>query len=51
VCVLRANFFFVTGMSTLSFSKGKTEAGPEIHVLGRDTSGVKGIFGKVAVFR
>jgi len=51
VGVLRASFFFVTGLLTLSFVKGKIEAGPELHVLGRDTSGVRGILNKVAVFR
>jgi len=52
VGVLRAFFFFlVTGLSTLSFGKGKTEAGPELRVLGCDTSGVSGIFGKIAFFR
>jgi len=51
VGVLRAEFFFVSGLSTLSFGKGKTEAGPELHVLGCDTSGVRGILNKVVVFR
>jgi len=50
VGVLRADFFFVIGMSTMSFGKGKTEAGPELHVLGCDTSGVRGILNEVAVF-
>ena len=49
--VLRADFFFVTEPLTPSFGKGKIEAGPELHVLGCDISGVRGIFGEVAVFR
>ena len=51
VGVLRADFFFVTGLSTLSFGKGKTKAGPELHVLGRDTSGVRDMLNEVVVFR
>ena len=33
---LRAGFFFMTGLSTLSSGKGSTMGGPELQVRGRD---------------